>query len=342
MYSVKEICNAGRHQWNNFVFENNGATVFHLFEWKNVFEKSYKLQTYYLGLYLNEKLVAVLPAALINKPFAKPIAISLPFCNYAGLLFDTALERNVVVRWFIEFLQEKKVYLFEERRILNDNYDSLTEECTLKLELPSGSEKLWHNLTDKVRNQIRKAEKSGLTVRWGIDQIKELYYIYSRNMSSLGTPVHSFRFLESICLNLKNNIDILTVRKDGKAIAAMLLLKFKRQLSNPIASSLKSHLSMNPNMLLYWEALRYGCENGFEEFDFGRSQINSGTYKFKKQWGAVPQNLIYECYSTSPAKMKSSISSYRGIKAKIFSSIWKNIPYQLTLLIGPRLRKYLP
>ena len=54
----------------------------------------------------------------------------------------------------------------------------------------------------------------------------------------------------------------------------------------PWASSLREYFSLCPNNLLYWEMIRWGCKNGYQRFDFGRSSPDSGTYRFKKQWGA--------------------------------------------------------
>jgi hypothetical protein len=49
----------------------------------------------------------------------------------------------------------------------------------------------------------------------------------------------------------------------------------------PWASSLREFFSLCPNNLLYWEMIRWGCENGYQRFDFGRSSPNSGTITSK-------------------------------------------------------------
>ena len=39
-------------------------------------------------------------------------------------------------------------------------------------------------------------------------------------------------------------------------------------------------------MLIYWNILKYACENGYRIFDFGRCTPEENTFRFKKQWGA--------------------------------------------------------
>ncbi len=341
MLVIKEFSDNDSYQWNKFVNNHNDSTFYHLYEWRKIYEESYRLKTYYLGFYLVDKLVGILPIVIINRPLSKPFAVSLPFSNYAGLLIEQPSSKEIIFESLIPFLKNKNIFGFENRHI-SVNEGNNSDEVTLKRKLPTSADILWKDLDAKVRNQIRKAQRAGLNLRFGIDQIDELYNIYSRNMLSLGTPVHSRLFFDCICRILKDYVDILTIRREGEAIAVMLLVKFKKQLSDPVASSLKKYLSLNPNMLLYWGALQYGCENGYEEFDFGRSNVNSGTYNFKIQWDAKQFNLSYDFYSLVGNERKSTIASYRGSRAKMFSNVWKRIPYFMSLWIGPKLRKYIP
>jgi serine/alanine adding enzyme len=341
MVVVSEINDEGKYLWNEYVLSSNEALVTHLYEFKKVFKESYNLNSIYLGFYDSDKLIGILPSVVIKQPFSKPFLVSLPFFNYSGILRDSNYPEQVILDSLMNFIKDRNLAGFENRTINYTDYLN-TNELTLKRELPDSSEKLWKELDAKVRNQIRKAQRSGLVLKWGVDQIDEFYEIYARNMLTLGTPVHSKLFFKSICNELKNYTDVLTVRKDKTAISAMLVIKFKKQLSDPFASSLKKYLSLNPNMLLYWGALQYGCDNNFCEFDFGRSSINSGTYKFKLQWDAEPYNLSYDFYSSDKSRHTSTISSYRGGKAKLFSQMWKMSPYFLSLWLGPKLRRYIP
>ncbi len=342
MLNFIEINDENSRLWNSFIFSHTDASYSHLYEWKKILEESYSLKTKCIGVLNNNDLIAVLPVTVIKLPFNKSVGCSLPYLGYTGLLKNEKYFINNFNDIFLNVYKILNVKSLEVRRIDRKAKESKAGIYTLKLSLPGNSSVLWEKLNSSVRNQIRKAQKSGLTAEWGINQLDQFYNIYARNMHDLGTPVHSKEFFSNIIFYLRENVDILCIRKDSKVIASMFLIKFRECLSDPWASSYKEYLSYCPNMLMYWEALKYGCENGFTEFDLGRSHINAGTYKFKTQWGAQPIPLIYDLYSFNNRKRESTIKSYRGRKAALFSHIWRHIPFKITLWLGPKLRKYIP
>jgi CelD/BcsL family acetyltransferase involved in cellulose biosynthesis len=49
-----------------------------------------------------------------------------------------------------------------------------------------------------------------------------------------------------------------------------------------------------PNNLLFWHAIRWGCEHGYTSLDWGRTDFdNAGLREFKTGWGAVEEPLAY-------------------------------------------------
>ena len=90
-------------------------------------------------------------------------------------------------------------------------------------------------------------------------------------------------------------------------------------------------------MLLYWTMFEYGCDNGFKTFDFGRSTPEEGTYKFKKQWGAVESPLCWQTISSQSGYDVSTISDKS--KFDLAMRIWKHLPVSVSKAIGPSIRK---
>ena len=73
---------------------------------------------------------------------------------------------------------------------------SKQHKVAMTLPLPAGADALWQALDRKVRNQVRKAEKSGLTAsQGGRELVPEFYEVFARNMRDLGTPVYARRLL---------------------------------------------------------------------------------------------------------------------------------------------------
>lgn len=327
-------------RWDDFVISNPDSDYTHLYRWKNVFEESYSLKTKYLGIFNDDILIGLMPTVSIKYPFRKTISFSLPYLNYSGLICNDHYEEELLLKEILNYLLNKKIAGIEIRELSKKN--GIGENVTLKLSLPSKAEVLWESFKPKVRNQIRKAEKAGITIKWGVNHLDDFYKVYSRNMHDLGTPVHGRRFFECIIGNFPQYVNLLTAFKENKPVASMLIMKFRDRISDPWASSLKEYLEFCPNMLMYWEALKFGVQYGFKEFDFGRSQVGSGTYNFKTQWGSVPVWLKYKKISVEGESDLTSTSFYKKESAQYFTSGWKILPGFLTDHLGPLLRKYLP
>ena len=129
------------------------------------------------------------------------------------------------------------------------------------------------------------------------------------------------------------------VRKDGQPIAAALLVHAGEVSEVPSASSLREFNRTNANMLMYWQLLQRSIERGSKVFDFGRSSESSGTYRFKRQWGAQPSPAVWQYYvrSGSPEEMRpDSDGKQRLVK------VWQRLPVSFTKLIGPTIVRGIP
>ena len=76
-------------------------------------------------------------------------------------------------------------------------------------------------------------------------------------------------------------------------VAAGFLMAFREHARDSVGVVVRRYNRLSPNMLLYWSVLEFACRQGFRVFDFGRSSPDSGTFKFKAQWGAAPVPLYW-------------------------------------------------
>jgi len=334
-------CGAGEATaWDDFIARSNG-TYCHLYGWKSVLARSYALKTCYLTFRSGNVWVGVLPLALMpHLPGWPAKAISLPYCNYGGMLVAPGADIASLRARAFDYMRRRGVRTIEFRE--RADYPAASAEVCMLLRLPSTIEQLWAGLGVKVRNQVRKAQRSDLSIRWGRDQADSLYDIYAIKMGELGTPVHSRRFIDEILHNFGKSVQILTVQHCGKPVAAMLLIEFQDTWIDPVAASLAEFKALNPNMLMYWEALKAACDAGAKEFDFGRSHRGSGTYHFKKQWGTEEVGLNYfTCRDGAPAGAAAT-DFYRSDTASRLSQVWRKLPAALQRQLGPTVRRWVP
>ena len=312
--------------------------------WLAVLERGLKHQAYCVEAVAAAKTVGLLPLAYVSSLLFGRFLVSLPYLNTGGVLADNEeIARGLVDRAvaLADRLEVRYLELRHEKPLVHPALThALTSKVHMRLALPPNSKKLWEDFDPKVRNQVRKAEKLGLSVRWGgLELVGDFYRVFARNMRELGTPVFGRRLFESILRQFPQTAEFCLVSHEGQTVAAALLVHGPGVTEVPSASSLRSHNFTNANMLMYWQLLKRAVERGQAVFDFGRSTVESNTFRFKKQWGAQPQPAVWQYYVR-----KGSVGDLRPESAKYRRLIatWRHLPVWLTRLIGPAIVRGIP
>jgi FemAB-related protein (PEP-CTERM system-associated) len=270
--------------------------------------------------------------------------VSLPYLNYGGVLADDEATSRLLIDGAAALADQLKVRYLEVRHETAVAHPRLPHKATTKvnmrLALPGQLGQLWDRLPAKVRNQVRKGQKSGLTVHWGGQELlADFYHVFSHNMRDLGTPVYSRRLFRSVLEQFPDRAEICSVRLGKQPAAAAILLHGWGVTEVPSASSLRSHNHTCANMLMYWHLLERAVERKNEVFDFGRCSPDGNTFRFKKQWGAEPAYTEWQYYLRygKIGELNPYSSRYQGYVRR-----WQRLPVWLTRLIGPLIVRGIP
>jgi FemAB-related protein (PEP-CTERM system-associated) len=291
------------------------------------------------------KVIGFLPLAYVRSLLFGRFLVSLPYLNYGGVLADDEATAVALIDRAVDLASRLGVRYLELRHSGQgvDHPDlnrRSVSKVHMRLALPATVGALWGGLAAKVRNQVRKGQKNGLTVVWGSEELlPEFYAVFSRNMRDLGTPVYGPALFVGSLQRFPGRAELCVVRAGGRAVAAALLLHGWGVTEVPSASSLRSDNQTNANMLMYWHLLERSVERGQSLFDFGRSTPESGTYSFKRQWGAVPEQAVWQYHLRS-----GSVDDVRPDNAKYrrLSRAWSRLPVWLTRWIGPTVVRGIP
>jgi FemAB-related protein (PEP-CTERM system-associated) len=346
---VEEMSAAQAARWDRFVELHRAGTMYHLYGWKQVLERTFGYRSYYLAA-MNEsgEMVGVLPIFLMTDVFRKKYLVSNPFANFAGLCTSHPIAGRKLLKTAFEIAQRQNVQYIEFRQLGEPIDTELvgqplpTKESfvTLMLNLADGRDGIWVSMSSRNRGKIRKAEKSGLVADSGKGYLEPFYHVLCHNLKFLGTPVHPLTFYRAIVEAFPDRANILVLRLQEKVASAMFIFQFKNVIAEPWVASLRQYNSLYANNLLYWKAIEYACERGFETFDFGRSTIDAGTFNFKVQWGAKPVRLYYQYFLHRASKIP--VVDALNNQYQRYINIWKRLPLSATKIIGPRLVKYVP
>jgi FemAB-related protein (PEP-CTERM system-associated) len=260
--------------------------------------------------------------------------VSLPFLDDGGICAADEQSRAQLYEAAFWLVEGQQADVLDLRHRYGNRLDIplLGSKVVLILELADNPDAMWKHFNAKLRNQIRKAVKSGLTATWsGIEGLADFYQVFATNMRDLA-PVQPGS--SAILKSSRECKACLCVRQ--QTIGGAVCLSFRDFLIVPWASSDREYFSLCPNNLLYWEMIRWGCEHGYQRFDFGRSSPQSGTYHFKKQWGTSEEPLHWQCLrrnQTQTAMLHADDTKYQWL-----IQTWSHLPLSLTKAVGPWLR----
>jgi FemAB-related protein (PEP-CTERM system-associated) len=335
-----------RRRWDDFILARDLCGPYQLFTWKDIVEQSYHHESYYLICEdQSENILGVLPLFFIKPPLLKGSLVSLPFCDYGGVLTVDEKTKTELITHAISIAANLKASLeircMEPHHAIQTSLEMgvMLHKMRMVLNLPDDVDSLWNGFKSKLRSQIRRPQKDGLEFRMGsLDLLKDFYNVFRINMRDLGSPVHSKFWIRSVMESFGNKGHIGVVYAGNSAVAAGVIITCSKTVSIPWASALSEYNQLSPNMLLYWEFLKYACSNGFKYFDFGRSSPGEGTYRFKEQWGARPHQLYWYYQGISG---KQQVDTSEGSLRKTAEKIWERLPQGLVDVIGPMVRQYI-
>ena len=334
-----------RQAWDDYVLAHPTGSAYHQYAWRQAVEKAYRFPGVYLMAVREHRICGVLPLIDFKIPFRGRSLISLPYCDVGGVLANDRETENALVGAAMQRGRETGCRGLTLRRAAEGDpgrsaFAPSAPKVRMLLALPDQAELLLAQFKSKLRSQIKKPLRDGLTAKIsGLELVDQFYAIFSRNMRDIGSPVHSLSWVTAVVAAYGERARIGVVyTPDGSPAAAGVILLHNRTVSIPWASSLKMFNRLNANVLLYWRFLEFAIENGCDCFDFGRSTPGGGTYRFKQQWGARPHPLQWD-------DLLQPDGNPRGRNAAALRRFlvrgWQVLPVGFCSVVGPLLRRYI-
>ncbi len=153
-------------------------------------------------------------------------------------------------------------------------YEQIRLGETVAIDL-SSAETVWANFTSKNRNVIRKAEKSGVTIksRTDGDIYKVFQTIYEETMNRDHADKYYYfepEFYTALYSKLKDSVCVYYAENvEGEIIAASIIMQWNGKLHYHLSGSKTQYRNLAPTNLLLYKVAVWGAEHNCKIFHLG-------------------------------------------------------------------------
>jgi len=279
------------------------SSVFHSPQWMRVIHETYGLSISACILERHGQPVAGAPWCEADDIFGTR-RVTLAFSDYCDILASTPQDARIVAEFAAGDQHPWTLRTFA--RNVPDVGLSAGQATEFKwhgVDLTADSEALWSRLSSMARRGVRKAEKSGVTIRLAKDkdELRHWYLLHLRlrkaKYSLLAQP---YAFFESIWDNFVESGQgfLLVAVYQDQIIGGNLYLLWKDTCYYKFNASDGNHLLLRPNNLMMWQGILEAKGRGCTVLDLGRSDTDQeGLISFKRGFGAAEDDLCALTYN---------------------------------------------
>ena len=331
--------------WDQFVARAEGSSFCHLAGWREILSDVLGAECLYRVVRDGGgEWQGVLPLVRVRSWIFGHYLVSLPFLNDGGPLGSPAARRQLVQEAVTEARRSRADLLELRTRDAGEVGGGLglqvsSRKITVLRPLPPSPDELFASFHSKLRNQIRRPLKDGLTARFGPDQREPFYEVFARTMRDLGTPVLPRALFDRIAAAFRDLVVFGVVYGGDQPLAGGCGFVWRGEFEMTWAGALRAARPLAANMLLYWAFMEQMIARGVRVFNFGRCTPGGGTHQFKQQWGGSDVPLRWCQYA--PGGLKATPSP----DDPAFSwgpRLWRRLPLPIANRLGPRLVRFLP
>lgn len=314
-----------------------GASVFHRPLWLRAIERGTGNTA--LGLVLERRgsIAGWLPLNLVHSPLFGRVLVSSGFGVGGGALAERQGDVDLLCRGAEELAVRQAATSVELRseHAPMDWQRIENKHANFAADLAGDDEAQLLAIPRKARAEVRKGLDQPLEVTTGSAAKDRAAHFapYSQSVRNLGTPVFPRALFDAVLELFGTDADILTVWSDGTPVASVLSLYHRATVMPFWGGGSFAARGLRANERMYYELMRHARQRGCTRFDFGRSKTGSGPFAFKKNWGFVPQPLVYRSWTAKSGSQRNIDPTDGAYSTKI--ELWKKLPLPIANRVGP-------
>ncbi len=348
---VYEVNPLSDPRWKTLVETHPAATVFHTTNWLNALQRTYGYRPTVLTLTGPDKpLENGIVLCRVSSWLTGNRLVSVPFSDHCQpLVHETndlipllsSLKTGIGYEGckYVEMRPLKPFNIEIESRTRLAREDSF---CIHLLDLRSSSDELFKGFhKNSVKAPLRRSQREGVRIEEGRNEVllKDFYDLLILTRRRHRVPPQPIEWFRNLIDFFAGGALILVAYKDAVPIASILTLAHNKSLVYKYGCSDPRFNNSGATVALIWHAIQAAQKAGFEQFDFGRSELeNSGLVTFKDHWGAARTALRYYRYPWPSST--ASRSALKELGERVAQRIFPYLPDSVLTAIGKLLYKH--
>ena len=340
--SIQNI-NINDRQWINIISNHPNATIFHHPAWLKVLADCYGYRPFLIVLRDEDgEISAGLPFMEINSWLTGKRWVALPFSDHCCPLFQNKNDLELFCNELIgknKRIKSPRVEIRQELPLL-DGIVHKNSYFIHYLNLDKKPDEIFKKFRKKgVQYCIKKAAKYKIEISQSteLESVMTFYNLHLMTRKKHGVPIQPKKYFLKLWENIiKKEFGFVALAYyNNNAIAGGVFLHYNEKMYYKYGATDPEYMRFYATHALLWEAIKWGCNNGYKVMDWGKTEKNNhGLKNFKLGWGTEEKELIYS-YIGKPPKEYSA-----GWKQKIIGNIIRKSPVLVGRTIGEILYKH--
>jgi hypothetical protein len=323
------ITNPIEHEnWNNLILALPNYSFFHTSNWAEILFKSYGYRPLYLMENAQRNLSALLPVMEVDSFLTGKRGVSLPFTDYCEPLTSESGQSQALFNFAINYGKKHGWKYLELRggQALLEKEEPSVSYFGHSLELAAGADKIFSNLRDSTKRNIKKAEKENVKIEItnSREALNEFYRLNSLTRRDHGLPPQPYHFFKNIYDQIiaKHSGFISLATYANVAISGNVYFLFGEKVIYKYGASDRAYQHLRANNLVMWQAIKWCCENGYKNLCFGRTETdNDGLRQFKSGWGTKEHIIKYYKYDFRKDSFVKDPPKISDFQHKVFNKL---------------------
>jgi len=334
--------------WQRYAHEYPAMNLYHSLQWRDLLVDVFGLRP---RLYLARRkgeVTGLLPTYEVRFPLLGSKFVSLPYeAGSGGPLADDDESSRALVSTMVEDARSAGAQHVEVRSVepspVLEELGFTVESSVFHSEVDlSDGEEAWKRVGRDQRGKMRKAARSGVTVRQGRSAVDyEAYYqVYLRSFHAFGTPPYGKRYYPTVHerFDASGESNLFLAEAEGQTVGGYLLFKWGTRAVNKISCVLPEALRLGVFPALYGHVFEWCIANGVTWLSYGTSAPDDqGLVDYKERWAATTHR-VQRC----TLALKGSVTPLEDYYKPdtLPKRAWKRLPRAVTPFLGHVLNRW--